>query len=599
MKSQGKADSAKGGTMKSSTSILITATLSFFALAAQSQLAAQEPSRYKVIDLGTFGGPQSYVNIPDNYAPVINDHGRVAGWADTATLDHYPDFCFNEENPCFLSHAFQWQNGKRIDLGALSVDGSSASSWISPNGLIAGFSQNGETDPLIPGPPFFPELRAVLWQKRQIIDLGTLTEGGYESLATAVNSHGVVVGFATNTNQKDPNSVFGFGLQTRAFRWDKQNGMQDLGTLETGTDAVALLINERGQIVGESYINSTKSDYCNNAFGFGLTTGAFLWENGVMKNLGNFGGTCTFATDLNNRGEVVGISTLAGDQVQHAFLWDGSLKELPNTNGGNNAAPIAVNDAGDVVGWASLTGDHEIHASLWQNDIMTDLGTVDGDACSVAGSINARGQVVGFSAPCDFSQFHAFVWQAGSIADLNSLIPPDSSLYLTEPETINDSGQIAGVGVDFNGNQHAFVLIPCSADDRECQGAPAGPAFRPSRTATKPANTEGNPIRRMLRHRFGPLSKIPAPSTSSESGTSGIVIGAPAAEAGASKIRDPMLNSLDLPGTDRSSHFGTPSSCALYGRPCSPNEGSGYPRCCGTLQCVFSGGSTRAGYACK
>src|SRR6266566_865611 len=83
-------------------------------------------------------------------------------------------------------------------------------------------------------------------------------------------------------------------------------------------------------------------------------------------------------------------------------------------------------------------------------------------------------------------------------------------------------------------------------------------------------------------------------SVSSEP-SGGIRSGVPVPEEGTTKIGNSLPN-LDLLDTDRI-RFSTTSSCALYGMPCSPN--GGYPHCCGTLQCVFSGGSTRVGYACK
>jgi hypothetical protein len=196
--------------MKTNLKTAITLASLFAALAIPVQVAAQH-TRYKLIDLGTFGGPQSYVNIPDGYAPVLNARGRVAGSADTSTPDPYPSFCFNED--CFVSHALQSRNGVTIDLGVLPGGASSASSWISANGLIAGVSQNGEFDPLVAG---FPELRAVLWKNGHITDLGTLPAGGYETLASAVNSHGVVVGLAT-TATPDSNSIFGLGYHAPIF----------------------------------------------------------------------------------------------------------------------------------------------------------------------------------------------------------------------------------------------------------------------------------------------------------------------------------------------------------------------------------------------
>ena len=122
----------------------------------------------------------------------------LAGWADTSTLDpygnssnSYGNFCFNYDGtPCHASQAFIGWGGFIFDLGTLPGGYSSATTWISSNGLVAGVSQNGEFDPLDPGSPTnFPQERAVLWRYGQVIDLGTL-EGGYESGANAVNSRG-------------------------------------------------------------------------------------------------------------------------------------------------------------------------------------------------------------------------------------------------------------------------------------------------------------------------------------------------------------------------------------------------------------------------
>jgi len=203
--------------------ILVILSIPLTLFARNNHAGNHRHHRYRLIDIGTFGGPQSHLHIFDVYARILNEGGMVAGFADTPIPDPHTGFCFTED--CFVTHAFQWQDGEMTDLGVLGDDESSSSRWISPNGLIAGASQNGEIDPLIPG---FPETRALLWKHGEITDLGTL-EGGYESVASAVNSSGQIVGYALN-GIADPFSILGLGYQVRAFLW-QAGSMQDLGTL--------------------------------------------------------------------------------------------------------------------------------------------------------------------------------------------------------------------------------------------------------------------------------------------------------------------------------------------------------------------------------
>jgi hypothetical protein len=47
--------------------------------------------------------------------------------------------------------------------------------------------------------------------------------------------------------------------------------------------------------------------------------------------------------------------------------------------------------------------------------------------------------------------------------------------------------------------------------------------------------------------------------------------------------------------TEPSNTSSSPDACTVVGRPCNPKA----PTCCPGVSCVFQGGSTRVGYACK
>lgn len=478
-----------------STSIILT--LSTLAVAQEQR---DQSLRYRLVDLGTFSGPASY--FANGFDGILNNHGTAVGWANTAEPD---PTC--SDLSCYHAHAFKAHNGHIKDLGALPGGNESHAYWISANGLIAGDSHNDEVDPIAG----FPENHGVLWRNGEIIDLGTLPEGGYDSLATAVNNRGTVVGFALNT-VPDPFSLVGFPLQTRAFLW--QDGvMQDLGTLG-GPDAIAGLINDRGEVAGISY------PPIDPAIGSPVVH-PFLWYNGTMIDLGSLGGTDSEPTGLNQNGQVVGFSSLAGDTMTHPFIWkNGQLKDL-GTLGGNSGTTNWINDRGEIAGKADLPGpapqDHD--AVLWREGRKIDLGTFPGDSCSNAYFVNMRGQVVGTSESRDLCHMgvgeHAFLWQHGQMIDLNTVIPAGATLQLTYAVAINDQGEIAGYGVpigcdpkDYEICGHAYVLLPCDDGD-ECVNVANGATNIDSAAKSAPqdvtAHSAANPaaVPKQLGNIFG------------------------------------------------------------------------------------------------
>jgi probable HAF family extracellular repeat protein len=402
----------------------ITATTLFAALAVPVRLATQDKQHggpkhhhYKFIDIGTLGGPHSYFSADGLGAQILTHQGTIAGYGDTPFPDPYAPNCVDVD--CYLAHAFRWQHGEKTDLGSLPGTNGSAVSVINGRGSIAGFSQNGQIDPLTGS----PEAEAVLWKSNEIVPLGTL--GGNESLAIGLNDHSQVVGVAANS-VPDNFSMFGWGVQSRAFLWEK-GLLQDLGTLG-GPDAGpgpgignpnifgTICINDRGQVAGASYTNSTPDPVL-----LAPTTDPFLWEKGTgMQDLGTLGGTLGVVNSLNNRGHVAGQSNLVGNLSAHAFLWDKrhGMTDL-GTLGGSYSAPNWINDSGQVVGQANTQNDQAFHSTLWKDDKITDLGTVDGDCSSAALAVNSEGQIVGWSFACDFSTARAYIWENGSMIDLS------------------------------------------------------------------------------------------------------------------------------------------------------------------------------------
>lgn len=457
----------------------------FGTIPARSNLGRQHDGvthhHYKLIDMGTFGGPASWVGVQFFAFPTLNGRGVTIGGSSTPVRTSHTSNLFVCGGLAglipFVSHAIRWSNDVITNLGALPGKGN-CSDAVSVNnrGEIVGSSENGSVDPLTG----INETRAILWTAGQLEDLGSF--GGNQNGALGINDRGEVVGFSLNTIS-DPYSLYDFllgssnGTQTRAFLW-RRGQIADLGTLG-GPDATAVFINQRGQIAGYSYTSSTPNPVT------GLPpTDPFLMGNGGMRDLGTLGGAFGLPDALNNRGEVIGKSAIASDPGAcfvdgnphcHAFLWrNGKLRDLFPHTGENTSFASAINDAGEIVGETAFP-HAPFHAYIWRNGVTTDLGTLDGDCLSTAQAINSHSQVVGNTLSCAGKFHHAFLWENNSIVDLNELVPLDSPLQLTSTMAINDRGEIAGVGSppgcsDHNRCGHAFLLIPCDENHPNVRG---------------------------------------------------------------------------------------------------------------------------------
>lgn len=314
--------------------------------------AAQE---YVVTDLGLL--PGSFATE----AYSINARGQVVGTADAPM------------------RAFFWEDGRMYDMGTLG--GSKVLTYgINNRGEAVGLSLmlGDET------------AHAFIWKDGDLRDLGTLP-GGTISMGFAINQRGQVLGVADNPDQ-----------QLSFFLWHRSTGMLDLGAWSLGgdpEDTRPRAINNRLQIVGKATDEEDRQR-------------AFLWDDGVMTDLGTLGGSASFARDINERGEIVGFAYTANDLNSYAVRWkNGQIESL-----------------GALGHW------------------------------SEARAINNRGDVVGISGSPD-SYPRAVLWRDGAVRRLDELIPAGSGWWLYVANDVNDSGEIVGIGA-IDDEWHAYVLTP-------------------------------------------------------------------------------------------------------------------------------------------
>ena len=304
-----------------------------------------------------------------------------------------------------------------------------------------------------------------------ITEIGTLS--GWEFFRPSdVNDSGQVVGGSW---------VDGAGYDGRnamhAVYYDDLAGPVDLGTpfmaptdcQDVGSDpveskasfrAAAEAINASGAIAGY-----TSCKY--NTVPPGVNTGT-AWVltayDAVPQDIGHLddGVAFTEARDINNLGEVVGISwltlTCPTCKTYRAFIWNQTdgIRSLESINSKGPTGPseaYAINDNSTVVGYMRITPDDSagvpcsnsaLRAFVWTADSgFQDLGALSECGWSVATDINDLGEIVGYSDidPSPAVQtYHAFLYRDGEMIDLG-VVPPDES---ASARAINNQSQVVG-----------------------------------------------------------------------------------------------------------------------------------------------------------
>lgn len=302
-----------------------------------------------------------------------------------------------------------------------------------------------------------------------LTDLGTL--GGGESGAYDINNAGQVVGYATTSS----------GV-SHAFLYSGK-AMIDLGTLG-GATSNSGYINDRGQIMGWSkasdgytvpflYDNGVMHDRrdlqmpagINNfgqiagttAYAAQYNLDAYLMSFENIVYLGTLGGTSSVAYGINDSGQVTGYSTTISEKA-HAFRYSNGIMSDLGTLGGPTSQASGINANGKVVGSAALSNGYS-HAFIDDGSSMVDLGAFE-VGYSGASGINNLDQVVGDATVNNGWDDHGFLYTDGHMYDLNALIAAPDGWTIDSACAINDSGQIAAVGIKYGMSPHAILLTP-------------------------------------------------------------------------------------------------------------------------------------------
>ena len=104
----------------------------------------------------------------------------------------------------------------------------------------------------------------------------------------------------------------------------------DIETQESHAKALAL--NDAGDIVGFSPVNATSSH-------------AVRWNaSHLIADLGTLGGSLSQAVDINNAGQIIGMSHIAGNTASHAFLWSlvNGMQDLNTLLGATKATIVSA-----------------------------------------------------------------------------------------------------------------------------------------------------------------------------------------------------------------------------------------------------------------
>jgi probable HAF family extracellular repeat protein len=295
------------------------------------------------MDLGTLGGPNSNVSWPNH-----STKGEIVGIAETAQMNPLGEawscsaFFFGPDG--YVCRGFSWQDGVMSELPTLGgYDGYAAG--VNNEGRVVGWAENTIHDPTCAGTQVL-QFKAVIWGPRlnQMTQLPPLAPDP-DSAATAINDKDQVVGISGLCSV-----AVGGASAEHALLWE--NGVPtDLGNIGGQAWNTPVALNNQGQIVG--FANTAGDE---NA---ALSPTAFIWTKASgMKPIPPYGtDTNDIAFDVNEKGQIVGQSFNANSGASRAVFWQNNVLSDLNTlviqpTSLYLTLAQGINDVGEIAGTA-------------------------------------------------------------------------------------------------------------------------------------------------------------------------------------------------------------------------------------------------------
>ena len=351
------------------------------------------------------------------------------------------------------------------DLGSLSTspNGSVTASTINDFGVIAGRYETGATYQLEGATQ--PVRQGFVWDKGTQTALtstgiknGQSAEGAPNGAAVTllspnirtISNTGLIVGSGNenlNTDKLVNGSISSEGDIDRALLWRSPN---DFTIYDFGQE--------------ESYFFDTNSR--NQNAGRQISSTSYIepiyWAGGSPIGLSTLGGNGGTAQGINDKGQLVGAIDTDGiidanrKAANTAALWERDASgayQLTNlgTFGSEQATLRDINNAGQIIGVTSNGSGNTATSNpfLYKDGEYKAIGSLGGKTGSVNG-INEFGEVVGASQLASGTN-HGYVYIGGKLADLNNLVTTPityngAAVTLTSAVSINNFGDIVATG---------------------------------------------------------------------------------------------------------------------------------------------------------